>query len=404
MLGVHANSELASKSNSGRIARFAGHGRRFPMIASSSHTFSKTLMLVSAAFVAIGLMATATAPAFAQTSGTWKKTGNMKTARDAAPATLLQNGQVLVAGGDGSNGLLSEAELYNPTNGQWTATGSLNSANDNGLLTLLQNGQALIAGGGAELYNPANGKWTVTGSMITARYNWTQTLLPNGKVLVAGGNNRNCVTAPCDLSSAELYDPSAGTWSATGSMTTPRWGHTATLLANGQVLVAGGFDAGASAELYHPVTGKWTATGSMNAARGGHFAVLLASGKVLVLFGFGGVTSAELYDSATGTWIVNGNTSATAQAGFSVTLLSTGKVLIAGGDNCFYPRPCVDVNSAELYDPSVGASTSTGSMNTARSGHLAALLPNGQVLVGGGETENNVGKFSMTNTAELYTP
>jgi hypothetical protein len=69
-----------------------------------------------------------------------------------------------------------------------------------------------------------------------------------------------------------------------------------------------------------------------------------------------------------------------------------------------YPRPCQEISFAEIYDPSVAASTSTGSMNVARSGHLAVLLPNGQVLAGGGETENNVGKFSMTNTAELYTP
>jgi hypothetical protein len=142
----------------------------------------------------------------------------------------------------------------------------------------------------------------------------------------------------------------------------------------------------------------------MNTARADQYAALLQNGQVLVLFGDGGITNAELYDPATGKWTLNGNTGATAQFGFSVTLLNTGKILIAGGANCVYPRPCQEVSFAEIYDPSVGASTSTGSMNVARSGHLAVLLPNGQVLVGGGETENNVGKFSMTNTAELYAP
>jgi hypothetical protein len=372
-----------------------------------SHHFAKKLVID--ALLTSVVLASAAVVALAQSSGTWSHTGNMKNARDAAGATLLQNGQVLVAGGDGSTGLLTGADLYDPANGQWKVTGSLNTANS-APLTLLQNGQVLITGADAELYNPSTRNWTVTGSLSTGRYNYTQTLLRNGKVLVAGGNDRNCNTPPCDLSSAELYDPSAGTWSPTGSMTTRRWGHTATLLANGLVLVAGGFDAGANAELYNPATGQWTATGSMNTARGGHYAMLLASSQVLVLFGSNGftgtglVTSTELYDPATGKWTVNGNTGATAQAGFSVTLLDTGKVLIAGGTNCFYPRPCVEVSSAELYDPSVGASTSTGSMNIGRDGHSAILLPNGQVLAAGGRVRKSNGTFDFTSTAELYTP
>lgn len=285
-------------------------------------------------------------------------------------------------------------------------------------MTLLQNGQVLSNGADVELYNPATGTWTVTANMNPARSGFTQTLLPNGKVLVVGGQEKTCGTAPCPtLSSAELYDPSTGTWSPTGSMSTARDGHTATLLANGLVLVAGGYSgpgsavgAVSSAELYNPATGHWTNTGSMNTARGDHFAELLASGQVLVLFGSndftgtGLVTSTELYDPGTGNWTVNGNTGATAQFSFSVTLLDTGKVLIAGGVNCVYPRPCVEVGNAELYEPSVGASTFTASLNIARSGHSATLLTNGQVLVAGGQTENNVHKFSVTNTAELYTP
>ena len=345
------------------------------MIRRNSHQHA--IALVVDALLAIGLLASTSTLSFGQ-AGTWKKTGNMKTARDAAGATLLQNGQVLVAGGDGSTSLI---------------------------LTLLQNGEVLIVAADSELYNPATRTWTVTGPPNTTRYSATQTLLPNGKVLLAGGTDRNCVTPPCNLSSAELYDPFTGTWSPTGSMTTAHSSHTATLLANGLVLVAGGFDAGVIAELYNPATGKWTATGSMNAARGGHFAALLPSGKVLVLFGNNPpVTTADLYDPATGTWTVNGSAGATAQAGFSVTLLATGKVLVAGGDNCFYPRPCTDVNSAELYDPSVGASTSTGSLNIARSGHSAILLPNGQVLAAGGSVQKPKGSSGPTSSAEFYTP
>jgi len=139
----------------------------------------------------------------------------------------------------------------------------------------------------------------MTSPMSTARAAHTATLLPNGKVLVAGGDN-----IPYNYPfSAELYDPVTGTWTTTGSLNTPRDFHTATLLTNGQVLVAGGFCYGlgvlASAELYDPASGTWTTTGSLNNAREFHAATLLTNGLVLVEGG--GLSSAEMYDSASGT-------------------------------------------------------------------------------------------------------
>jgi hypothetical protein len=102
----------------------------------------------------------------------------------------------------------------------------------------------------------------------------TQQPLPNGMVLVAGGE----FVPP--LSSAELYDPASETWTETGSLTTLRSGHTATLLPNGKVLVAGGRSL-SSSELYDPATGTWTATGSLANERYGHTATLLPNGNVL---------------------------------------------------------------------------------------------------------------------------
>src|SRR5436190_1091698 len=123
---------------------------------------------------------------------------------------------------------------------------------------------------------PAGGTWTFTGSLNTARGSHTATLLPNGKVLVAGGINGSGV-----LASAELYDPASGTWTTTGSLNSARFQHTATLLPNGKVLVAGGFDGSrflASAELYDPASKSWTATGSLSTFRSGHTATLLPNG------------------------------------------------------------------------------------------------------------------------------
>ena len=117
-----------------------------------------------------------------------------------------------------------------------------------------------------ELYDPATGMWTLTDSVLTRRGGHTATLLQNGQVLVAGGSHD---FGPGDR--AELYDPATGVWTVTGRMGGKRYLHTATLLQNGQVLVAGGShrsgDAFASAELYDPATGVWTSTGSMATAR-----------------------------------------------------------------------------------------------------------------------------------------
>ena len=175
-------------------------------------------------------------------------TGSMLTARVSHTATLLANGKVLVAGGSGDSGSLSSAELYDPATGLWSTTGSLTNGRFDHTATLLADGKVLVAGGwgdtlmdrlsSAELYDPATGLWSETGSLATGRAGHTATLLPNGKVLVAG--SRNTMGNADDLSSTELYDPATGLWSTTGSLVTVRAVYSATLLANGQVLVVGG--------------------------------------------------------------------------------------------------------------------------------------------------------------------
>ena len=170
--------------------------------------------------------------------------------------------------------------------------------------TLLQNGQVLVAGGGsisepsAELYDPNTGSFTATGSMGTNRYVANAALLSNGQVLITGGIS---IPGNIYLASAELYDPMTGTFSYTAnSMSNARGYFTATLLQNGQVLAAGGYDGSdqrLTADLYNPTTRMFSPTGSMTNQQGGP-ATLLANGQVLIAGGYnsGSLSTAELYD------------------------------------------------------------------------------------------------------------
>jgi len=233
--------------------------------------------------------ATPYAELYDSSSGTWSMTGSMNVGRYSFTATLLNDGTVLVAGGN-HGGYLNSAEIYNPLTSQWTYTGTMNNARQGHTATLLNNGQVLVTGGypnpnTAEVYNPSTGMWTATSPMNFSHVYHTATLLSNGQVLVVGGPS---------VSGAELYDPATGAWMVTNSM--PQWtdNDTATLLPSGQILVAGGTSKNgvtANEWLYDVNSGTWGATGSLNVLRQYHTASLLANGKVLIA---GGINSTNV--------------------------------------------------------------------------------------------------------------
>ncbi|HLW76303.1 MAG TPA: kelch repeat-containing protein [Bryobacteraceae bacterium] len=331
----------------------------------------------------------------------------MSTPRFQHTVTPLDNGLVLVVGGTSTAGFggfhsLATAELYDPATGTFSLTGSTNSTRFDHTATLLANGQVLIAGGNdsppmvatAEIYDPATGTFSVTSSMVNFRIFFSATLLANGKVLIAGGCHP--VGGAClAVTSAELYDPAAGTFSVTGSMTTARTSQYATLLPSGKVLVAGGCDSSGpachvlgSAELYDPATETFSPTGSLITPRySPGTSTLLLTGKVLFAGGFGSgnsnvLASAELYDPATGTFSLTGNMT-TVRTKHTLALLGDGQVLVAGGVNA---NVFDALQSAELYDPIAGTFSATGSMTIPRFFvfPLAAVLANGEVLIAGG--------------------
>jgi len=320
------------------------------------------------------------------------------------PSSPAQTCVVTNSGGTVTSTNVTSVMITCIASDSFALTGGMTTARQEQIATLLNNGMVLVAGGfdfvsasnvsswaSAELYNPATGTFTPTGGMTTERVGQTATLLNNGQVLIAGGGHP----------SAELYNPATGTFTSTGTMITASAQQTSTLLNNGQVLIAGGFNGSASlagAELYDPPTGTFTPTGNMTTERASATATLLNNGDVLIAGGFNGspaLASAELYDPERGTFTSAGNM--TTERGLTTaTLLNNGQVLIAGGENS---NSGIVVASAELYDPATGAFTATGGMTSAREEHTATLLNNGQVLIAGGD--NGIGFLS---SAELYDP
>lgn len=346
-------------------------------------------------------------------------TGSLGLARLQHTATLLPNGKVLVVGGGDGPDLIDgylvvdQAELFDPTTGSFSSAGVV--SRDGHTATLLLDGDVLLAGGEtgwndqfpivsgtADLEKATNGLFVPTGSMATGREAHAATLLSDGRVLITGGVIP-AGTSWQPLQEAELYNPVSGTFATAANMNVARANHTATLLPTGKVLVTGGgYPIGGDIpELFDPATGSFTLTGRMAATRSFHTATLLPNGKVLITGGeIAGAETAELYDPATGLFTPTGSMTIP-RIWHTATLLPDGTVLIAGG----YTR--VGGNSSqtattEIYDPATGSFTSGPTMKQGRFSHSATLLSDGRVLFVGGASSDDGIRITALASAEIY--
>jgi hypothetical protein len=395
---------------------------------------------------------------FEYAEGLWKPTGSLGVVHYDQQMRLLDNGRVLIVGGTNSmfGNTITDSELYNPLTRQWSATGSLNTPRSSYTLTRLDGpacrtatpaaycGDILVAGGSpnsasanatlntAETYDATTGTWTpTTGTMVTARSQHAATLIDGpachaasppaycGKVLLSGG-----VASAVPLSSAELYDPATGTFTATGSHLHTARQTISVLLRDGKVMLSGGEGTFRDyAEIYDPATGDWSLTGKLNVGRERQSVVVLHDGRVLTAAGtrpgdpphlnlapLAG-NSSELYDPVAGTWtLIADLLTGVARNNHDTALLPNGKVLVAGGGRGGL--------TAEVFDPADSTWESGGLLTFSRgSGHPQSSSYETVVLSSDAATfeadaavcGNDCGKVLVAGnnddrTAELYTP
>ena len=322
----------------------------------------------------------------------WEQGAPMNQYRKAHTATLLQDGKVLVAGGQGT--LTPRAEVYDPATRGWLQTGALSEELSEHTATLLLDGRVLVAGGATssgasartELYDPATGLWSQAGSLLQARYRHAAALLPDGKVLIVGGEVPNASDAHC-----EVYDPVTQTSSEVGPLNQGRHYPTATRLLNGKVLIVGGLRT--SSEVYDPASRAFYLTRPNLDLRYLQTATLLPNGKVLVAGGDvdGNSLGNELYDPDTNTWSEAGLLTVPRYQA-AAALLPNGTVIITGGG----------ASTSEVYDPATHSWIPGARLFYERSQHTATSLNSGQVLVSGGDIGHRIVELFIPRPLQTF--
>ncbi len=336
--------------------------------------------------------------------------GNLTRPRNLHVATLLQNGKVLIAGGNAAlppagegvveQDLLVSAEIFDPETGTSTPTGDMNASRSEDHGILLPDGRVLIISGFLRLpiekYDPHSGRFDAVADAPFSVGTRTATVLPNGEILLISGHPGG--------GRWRVFDPAKGTLSDTFAMDHPGRGHTATLLKDGRVLIVGGAHRGVELTgrnlIYDSSSNGFTEAGHLQVDRSGHTAVLLADGRVLIVGGFAGngrrAQTAEIYDPETNTFSPAGTS---AMAPIAALLLPSGRVFFIHSEN----------GNIALYNPDTQVFSPTGhSIGQWRSGATVTLLDDGRVVIAGGVKWSDGGHSavpeSITDQISIFTP
>jgi hypothetical protein len=360
--------------------------------ATARYFIGVSIMLAAALAVGCGGSDEPSAPGLAQ--GRWGHT-----------ATLLEDGRVLVVGGQETpSRKLDTVEIFDPVTETWSAAASMAQKHSSGhRATLLTDGRVLVTGenddGAAEIYDPATDQWASTTPMLQARTWASVTLLKDGMVLVAGGFDATKAGRE-ELDTVEIFDPTSGEWTETNNMEQVHAGHSVAVLQDGRVLIVGKL----LAELFDPSDNTWSATGPMDRERAlGTTADLLPDGRVLVTGGqfqqggyYGSIApirSAMVFDPSTGTWQSSESMyMSEPRENHPSVRFDDGRVMAIGD------------RETEIFDPTTNTWTSAGSLKKSH-GTLstAILLKDGRVLVVGGKEETDEG-LRGTVAVEIYDP
>ncbi len=329
-------------------------------------------------------------------SSTFQSVGSMNLPRKWHTATLLNNGKVLITGGSTTNGLTDTAELFDPATGTFTLIGSMLHPRHQHSATLLNDGRVLIVGAvfitEPEIYDPATGTFSSAGTLNVSRWNHAASRLPDGRVLVTGGY--------ADEGSAEVFDPATTNWTLVGRMDFSRVYHASIPLPDGRTLLAGGYDAGANADMFSPVTNGFTPAGTFLKQRS--FATILRLANNLVLLAGGNdvlmMFDADLYTPQTQSSVSAGQMT-TSRFECPGVGLPDGRALLAGGTGYLG----IVTPTAEYFDAAAVSFSPAPSLNQARTGHTATMLPDGRVLVAGGYQDWPQGSTILAS-AEVLNP
>lgn len=354
----------------------------------------------------------------------WTLSGSMTTPRSQHASILLSNGKVLVVGGRDGTNTLNTCEIFDPNTGLFSATGSMSSPRRDFSIVAINNGNILAIAGRidnnytqtqtCEIYNATTGTWSATGALSTVRFDYTATVLPNGKVLVIGGRSSTTPNTSnwVDLNSAEIFDPGTGLWTTTSPMSLGRAYHTATLLANGNVLVVGGasrypiaIDPFNSSEIYNPTTNIWSkAADVLSTTRFSsvHTATVITGGNIIIIGGIGTSSSSgfpltiESYDSVADSWS-NAGSLPNGRYVHTSSLLSDGRILLAGGYEITGTLSSL-ATTCSVYSPDTKIVAPAAAMNAARVNHTTTILPSGNVFTCGGD-----GTSTILSSSEIFT-